>query len=87
MAERIVEVEWEDSCGRCGWQPLVGWPNEAAPGCRSVGYVLGEDGRGILLTAGQTLNWEGSEKRVDCVTFIPRSAIRKVMELRRGRPT
>jgi len=47
MAERIVEVEWEDSCGRCGWQPLVGWPNEAAPGCRSVGYVLGEDGRGI----------------------------------------
>jgi hypothetical protein len=85
VIERIVEVEWEDSCGRCGWQSPAPWPGTTAPLCESVGYVLEEGERGIVITGGLTTNWEGTDRRTDCTTFIPRSAIRKVTELKRGR--
>ena len=81
MAERIVEVEWEDSVGRHGWADhLV----EPGIGIRSVGYVEKDDEDGMILLTGRDAS-ETSADQYDCSKFIPRGAIRKVTELKRGK--
>ena len=81
MAERIIEVDWEDTFAKCGWQPQV-TESPKDPLVKSVGYVRVDDERGLVITAGYIKqNWRG-EFVDDCATFIPRSAIRKVTELR-----
>ena len=78
VAERIVVVEWEDTVGRHGWSDQVVTPHTDI---HSVGYVERDDDRGIILLFGR----DGSETSgdpYDCSKFIPRSAIRKVTELR-----
>ncbi len=79
MAKRIVEVQWEDSVGRHGWSDhLV----EAHVGLiHSLGYVMQDDGKGMLLLTGMDGS-ETSADQYDCSKFIPRSAIRNVIELR-----
>ncbi len=80
--DRIVEVRWEDTTGRHGWSDHVVEP--MADQICSVGYVMKDDDKGMILLAG----WDGSTVAIDqydCSKFIPRSAIRKVTELSRKR--
>lgn len=84
MAERVVEVEWEDSNSSHGWGYDQDLPGFLA--IISVGMVLRDDDAGMLLVE----SWvkppvPDGQKPYACSTAIPRSAIRKVTELRRGR--
>ena len=86
MSNRIIEVEWEDSFSRFGWQEESQLPREASA-CHSVGYVYEEGDRGIGLC--ESVSDRPPTADVDHgyghSTFIPRSAIRKVTELSRKR--
>jgi hypothetical protein len=84
MAERIVEVEWEDANSGHGWLR-----NDELPRLLvicSLGSMIRDDKEGILLVE----SWakppvpEG-QKPYGCATLIPRSAIRKVTELKHAR--
>ena len=82
MPDRIIEVEWEDTVGRHGWNDkLVQISNRFII---SVGYVEQDDKQGIILLFGHDGS-EFSADQYDCSKFIPRSAIRKVIELSRKR--
>ena len=86
MAERIVEVEWLDTASTHGWHDEEDLPEAWI--ITTVGYVQRDDERGVRLTEGRP-HLEGRQKKgareFGCTTMIPRSAIRKVTELRRGR--
>jgi hypothetical protein len=77
-----VEVEWLDSVGDTGWQP-VNKAHAAPPKmrCLSVGYVF-ERRRGYLKLV-QSLS---AEDAVDNTISIPRSAIRKITPLQAKEP-
>jgi hypothetical protein len=86
VAERIVLVEWEDSFSNFGWQEESEMPR-AASLCRSAGFVYEDTEKGIGLCESIS-NRPPSAKEdhgYGHSTFIPRSAIRKVTELRRGK--
>jgi hypothetical protein len=79
VAERIVEVEREDSSARHGWSE---GPVKLHCACRTVGYVIEDDDRSMVLAFGRDDD-ENSGSPFHCTIVIPRSAIRKVTE--RGR--
>jgi hypothetical protein len=84
MSERIVEVEWEDCASRHRWQPLADrYPSNL--NVHSVGYVLEDNDSHIVLTESLDTDPIAEDKLRGCTSTIPRSAIRKVTELKRGR--
>lgn len=90
MSERIVEVEWEDTASTHGWQEKEDMPETWR--ITSVGYVDRDDADGIRLYEARSISEASvsdhskSRKRdYGCATMIPRSAIRDVRELKRGR--
>ena len=88
--KRIVEVEWEDAATTHGWQHKDQLLN-CAEQCRSLGYVIEDNERYILLTESETSDTEKEPREgirpypYGCSILIPRSAIRKVTELRRAK--
>lgn len=89
MPERIVEVEWEDCSGRHGWNTpaeMKEFLDDREFAVTTLGYVEEDDDRGlVLIEAGPTGARKEGHRMIGCVTFIPRSAIRKVTELARKR--
>lgn len=84
MADRIVEVQWEDSNSCHGWHREEDLPKILL--ICSVGGVVRDDEEGILLKESwPKAPMQDGQKPYGCTTAIPRSAIRKVTELRRGR--
>lgn len=80
----MVEVEWEDCAVRHRWQDLkAAFPNLVL--ARSMGYVLRDDEDGIVLTESLDMDIIEADQLRGCTAAIPRSAIRKVWELRRKR--
>ncbi|KKN34813.1 hypothetical protein LCGC14_0789930 [marine sediment metagenome] len=84
----MVEVEWEDSASTHGWQEHNEFPEPWI--IHTVGYVERDDEVGIRLYEARSIaEAHGDKKRrardFGCATAIPRSAIRKVWELRRKR--
>ena len=73
---RIIEVDWEDSSGQHSWHSDEEFSDS---NIRTVGYLLSDDKRGILVTESVELQ-KGA--MYGCTTSIPRSAIRKVRYLR-----
>lgn len=84
MADRIVEVVWEDTLTRHAWSSHDELPTQAWQ-IRSVGYVTQDDDRGLVVVEARGESGSSVSKDYGCATFIPRSAIRKVTELSRGR--
>ena len=82
MAERIVEVEWEDTLTRHGWSGSDELPKKCWQ-IRSVGYVIQDDDVGIVVVEARGEAPNLDTKDYGCATMIPRSAIRKVTELLR----
>jgi hypothetical protein len=86
MSERIVEVEWVDSTTVNGWHHA-----EDIPGVDpivSVGHLHREDDNELVLVQSINLAVDGPRVRTAKLSeslVIPRSAIRKVTELKRGR--
>ena len=87
MPERIVEVEWEDSCGADRWlteddrdeffaqPPLL---------LHTVGFVVRDDEQALGLAEAVPANPSPGKQWGSCI-IIPRSAIRKITELARRR--
>ncbi len=86
MAERIVEVEWEDAAASHGWQSEKGAQIDPWV-CHSVGYVLEDNKKHIRImeSRGQPSDPDNPSRDHGCASSIPRSAIRKVTELTRKR--
>jgi hypothetical protein len=86
MSERIAEVEWVDTLTKHGWLAPADVPTKPWL-IHSVGYVFQDDAEGIVLLEARGDSENSGERMKDCgcATMIPRSAIRKVTELRRGR--
>jgi hypothetical protein len=82
MSERIVEVVWEDSVARDGWTDKVVTVPESY--IFTAGYIQRDDERGVVLLFSKDHN-ESSGTPYGCSMFIPRSAIRKVTELKAAR--
>ncbi len=83
MNERIVEVEWEDTNTRHHWQ-RTSEPLPVNYTIRTLGYVLEDSKKRLVVTEAFDDSPEDIRDR-GCTTSIPRSAVRKVRELRRGR--
>jgi hypothetical protein len=86
MAERIVEVEWEDSAQIGEWHHEEDVPPVGS--IRSVGVVHRDDDDGLVLV--QSMNHIDDHPGVRTAKLaaslvIPRSAIRKVRELKYAR--
>jgi hypothetical protein len=81
VSDRIVEVEWEDSNACHAWQSVEDMPVLLA--IHSVGIVVRDDDEGILIAESWVLPpLPVGQKPYGCSTIIPRSAIRKVSELK-----
>jgi hypothetical protein len=90
MSERIVEVEWEDTAATHGWQEGKDFPETWL--IHSVGYVDRDDDAGMRLYEARSISdvsgtghSRGRARDYGCATMIPRSAIRKVTELKATR--
>lgn len=85
MSERIVEVEWVDSTTVNGWHHPEDIPG--ADPIHSIGYLRREDEDEVVLTQSMNLAVDAPRIRTAKLSeslIIPRSAIRKITELRRG---
>lgn len=82
MTGRSVEVEWEDSSLQHGWKDRNTLTQQPAQ-CVTRGLVERDDERGMLIIF-QTADYGGGEHGFEGSSFIPRSAIRRVWELRRN---
>ena len=83
----IVEVLWEDSTGKDGWQLKASAEGVHPFLLLSVGYVLKDDKEMLLIVESQPAADINPEYRSwGCVNSIPRSAIRKVTYLRGRKP-
>ncbi len=80
----MVEVEWEDTLTRHAWSSQDDLPTQAWQ-IHSVGYVTQDDERGLVVVEARGESGTTVSKDYGCATFIPRSAIHKVWELRRKR--
>lgn len=88
MSERMVEVEWDHGMAAHGWSTGVPeMPTEDQGIAKSVGYVVQDSERGLVLVSGLLSigGWFNSGGQTFCAIFIPRLAIRNVWELRRKR--
>ncbi len=86
MAERIVEVLWEDSAQVGPWHDDEDIP-PVSP-IVSRGLLYREDDTEMVLVQSMNLAKDGPQVKMAKLAgslVIPRSAIRKVTELRRGR--
>lgn len=84
MAHKVIYVEWEDSSGPrySGWQGIEGWLGNDPMVCHSVGLLLWEDKKQVVIAGhwhGQTNNAE--EMSIQGCMRIPKSAIRKRLNL------
>jgi hypothetical protein len=85
--KRITEVEWEDASSSHGWQEKADLPNPWI--VHTVGYVDRDDDEGIVLVEARVFSGDfgrdspkDRKRNYGCATAIPRSAIRKITELR-----
>jgi hypothetical protein len=84
MSDRIVEVVWEDTLTRHAWSSREELPTRPWI-IHSVGYVVQDDEAGLVVVEARGDSGSSASKDYGCATFIPRSAIREVRELRRKR--
>ncbi len=85
MLDRIVEVKWEDTLTRHAWSSHDELPTQAWL-IQSVGYVMQDDDAGLVVVEARSESGSSVvSKDYGCATFIPRSAIREVIELARKR--
>lgn len=89
MADRIVEVEWVDSAVAHGWQTNEDLPAAEAfrpKEIRSVGYVIADREDALVIAESWVIGPADGLSQIysqfSCTTAIPRSAIRKVRELK-----
>lgn len=83
MSERIVEVIWEDSNSLEGWAAKSDIKDLKPALIRTVGYV-DEDSPAMLKVIAD-IPVDDDRLCKGRIVAIPRSAIRKVTELKRGR--
>ncbi len=77
--ERIVRVEWEDSCTDSGWNKRTTYETEASISqCESVGFILKSNRTQLTLFQSKS----HVTKQVTELISIPRKCITKITELK-----
>ncbi|MBM3597360.1 MAG: hypothetical protein FJX35_04050 [Alphaproteobacteria bacterium] len=78
---RLVLVEWLDAAGgsRSGWKPIADMGRDLPARCRSVGWVVHEDERLIVLVPHLARDGDGDGEIV-----IPRDWMQRTIELVEG---
>jgi len=75
---RLVEVEWEDSCAYRGWQITEQTEISMPSQCRSIGYLMVKDDDRIVIA--QSLDDDGMS--VADVIVIPKSAVKRLRNIK-----
>ena len=75
---KLVEVEWQDSCVYRGWQYTEQAKVSVPSQCRSVGYMLEKDGDRIVLA----LSMDDDGDSVADVMCIPMATVKKVRNVK-----
>ncbi len=83
MPDRIVEVEWEDSGATHGWASDEEIATVKPSLILTVGFIHEDSGAMIRLLSDIPAGGDDGDAK-GRVIAIPRSAIRKVTELKRG---
>jgi hypothetical protein len=79
---RLVLVDWLDAAGgtRGGWKPVAEMGRDLPVRCRSVGWVVQEDERRIVLVPHLARDGDG-----DGEIAIPRDWLQRVVDLVEGK--
>jgi hypothetical protein len=81
----MVRVEWEDHTSLGGWQTMGEVGKETALGCVSIGYVVREDEKMMVLAGSfDTKYTDGRGHDVNHCHIILKSGVLKVERLRVG---
>lgn len=75
--KKIVEVEWEDACGRSGWEDLSAYEAMSPMPCKTCGYLVRKttDKITVALTQAEEDSANGS-------ISIPLAWVKKVRYLK-----
>ena len=76
-------VEWIDSSGASGWQPIEDAALVEPDPCMSVGFVIGETPDHLTLLQSVT-NRKSGKNHADHVLTIPKCSIIRMVVLRKG---
>ena len=80
--EPLLLVEWEDCSASHGWQSKEQLGDTAM--CVSVGFCARDDDTALILVESRDLRNDAS-RPYGCATTIPRSQVRAVYEMKRGK--
>ena len=75
---KIVEVSWDDSNGYGRWSSLSDLSQHGAASCKSVGYLLKQDKKEIVLVGTQAQVNEGDGMQTLAIPMGCVTKIRKV---------
>lgn len=82
---RLVRVEWNDACGINEWESvddmITRVKKEFFDPVITIGWIIFEDDRIMVLAQTVTGFTPGVERRVNNVECIPRGMIRRVHEI------
>ena len=78
MKEKMIRIDWEDSCMDTGWKSRKEASTHSVSKCHSIGYQLRSNKREVVIYQSQS---EDSGQVTEMMA-IPRKAITKITELR-----
>lgn len=83
---RLVMIEWEDSHGDGVWHVLAGEVEDRALVCRSVGWLLLEGKRAVVVAPHINEAEPGVPLQACGVMTIPTRAVLRIIDLSPGSP-
>ena len=72
---KLVEVTWDDSCGYSKWDSIKNYKDHQVALCRTVGYLLNQNKRQLLLVFTQAKANDGD---ANGAMAIPMGCVRKI---------
>ncbi len=78
MSQKIVRIEWEDSCSDDAWQSREKALTHSPSKCRTVGFLLKKDKKEVTVAG----NLSDTTTQVGMLMSIPRSCIKKITILK-----
>ena len=82
-APKVVLVEWVDSSGTGGWQPLTQVVKMEPDRCISVGFVVNETDKYVTLIQSFTNRKDSTTDEADHALTIPKRAITRIVTVRK----
>jgi len=80
-AGRLVEIEWDDAAtSQLGWESITRYQQEEVARARSVGYLIRDDDRQVVIVQSQIANQTGVMREI----AIPKGMVIRMKTIRSG---